>query len=97
MNLRYSRQIVCSCSGDQNLRRDRHVLHRQPAYCSMAEARTGCQAGTWRHQHARDGAAQSSGREQLAHCFFMGTDDKEKAEPITTGVDAGTHSHSIEE
>lgn len=25
----YSRQIVCSCSEDQNLSRDRQVLHRQ--------------------------------------------------------------------
>ena len=67
----YSRQIVCSSSGDQNLSRDRHVLHRQPAYCSMACVRTGCHAGTCRHQHARDGAAHSSGREQFAHCVFM--------------------------
>jgi len=71
MAVGYSRQIVCNSSGDQNLSRDRQVLHRQPAYCSMAFVRTGCQAGTWRHQHAREGAAQSSGREQLAHCFFM--------------------------
>jgi len=68
----YSRQIVCSSSGDQNLRSDRHVLQRQPPYCFVACVRTGCQAGTWRHQHAREGAAQSNGREQLAHCVFMG-------------------------
>ncbi len=71
MTLRYSCQIVCSCSGDQNLSRDRHVLHRQPPYCFVACVRTGCQAGTRRHQHAGDGAAHSNGREQFAHCFFM--------------------------
>ena len=42
----YRRQIVCSCSGDQNLSRERHVLQKQPAYCSVALDRTGCQAGT---------------------------------------------------
>jgi hypothetical protein len=68
----YSRQIVCSSSGDQNLSRDRHILHRQPAYCSVAFVRTGCHTGTWRHQHSGDGAAHSSGKEQLAHCISKG-------------------------
>jgi hypothetical protein len=68
----YSRQIVCSSSRDQNLSRDRHVLHRQPAYRAVACVRTGCHAGTWRHQHSGEGAAHSNGREQLAQCFFMG-------------------------
>jgi hypothetical protein len=72
MTLRYSRQIVCSCSGDQNLSRDRHVLQRQPAYRFVVFVRTGCHAGTCRHQHAGDGAAHSNGREQLAHRFSMG-------------------------
>jgi hypothetical protein len=69
---RCSRQIVCSSSGDQNLSRDRHVLHRQPLYCSVAVVRTGCQAGTWRHQQSGEGVAHSNGKEQLTHCFFMG-------------------------
>lgn len=40
-NQTYRRQIVCSCSGDQNLSRDRHVLHRQ----SEEASRIGCHAG----------------------------------------------------
>ena len=71
MNLRYSRQIVCSCSGDQNLSRDRQVLQRQPPYCSVACVRTGCQAGTVLHQQSGDGAEQSNVREQLTHFMFM--------------------------
>jgi hypothetical protein len=39
------------------------------AYCVVALLRTGCQAGTWRHQHSGDGAAHSKGREQLAQLF----------------------------
>ena len=68
----YSRQIVCNCSGDQSLSRDRHVLHRQPAYCSVACVRTGCHSGTCRHQHSGEGAAHLNGTEQLAQSFTMG-------------------------
>jgi hypothetical protein len=71
----YSRQIVCSSSGDQNLSRDRQVLHRQPPYCCMAISRTGCHAVTRRHQHSREGASHSNGKEQLAQrfqCFSIG-------------------------
>jgi hypothetical protein len=53
--------------------RDRQVLHRQPPYCSVACVRTGCQAGTVLHQHSGEWAAQSNGREQLAHFVFMGS------------------------
>jgi hypothetical protein len=54
----YSRQIVCSCSEDQNLSRAKHVLHRQ----SGEDSRIGCQAGMLLHQLAGDGAAQSKAK-----------------------------------
>ena len=65
----YSPHTVRRCSGDQNFR-DRHVLHRQPEYCSMA--RIGRHAGTCRHQHSGDGAAHSNGKAQLAQRFSIG-------------------------
>ncbi len=64
----YSRQIVCSCSENQSLSRDRHVLHRQPEDV----LRIGCHAGTCKHQYSGDGAAHSTGREQLAQRFSTG-------------------------
>jgi hypothetical protein len=63
----YRRQIVCSCSGDQNLSRDRQVLHRQ----SGALSRIGCQAGMLLHQHSGDGAAHSNGTAQWVQCFSI--------------------------
>ena len=35
----YSRQIVCSYSGDQNLNKDRQVLHRQSPCCAIGVER----------------------------------------------------------
>ncbi len=84
MTLRYSRQIVCSCSGDQNVSRDRQVLHRQPG----EDSRIDFQAGTVLHQQSGEGAAHSTGREQLEQCFLIDTDEEE---PITPGADAGAH------
>ena len=72
MDMIYSRQIVCSCSGDQNLSRDRQVLHRQSPCCAMDLVRTGYQAGTWRHQQSGEGASHLNGRDQLAQGFSMG-------------------------
>jgi hypothetical protein len=62
----YTPHTLFRWSGDQNFR-DRHVLHRQ----SGDDSRIGCQAGMLLHQHSGDGAAHSSGSEQLAHCFSM--------------------------
>jgi hypothetical protein len=64
----YSRQIVCSSSGDQNLIRDRHSLHRQ----SDDASRAGCQAGMLLHQHSGEEAAHSNGKEQWEQCFSIG-------------------------
>jgi hypothetical protein len=46
------------------------------------------------HQHSGDGAAHSSGKEQLAQRFFIGPDEEE---PITTDVDAGADNGTREE
>ena len=64
----YSRHIVCSCAGDQNLSRDKQVLHRQ----SGEDLRIGCQAGMLVHQHSGAEAPHSNGNEQFAHRLSMG-------------------------
>lgn len=57
----------CRWSGDQNCS-DKQSLHRQ----SGEDSRIGRQAGMVLHQHSADGAAQSTGKEQLMHPFFHG-------------------------